>query len=215
MGALPQPADVLAHRPPFLFVDEVTELEPGVSARGTWRLTGDEWFFAGHFPGRPTLPGVLMCEAIAQVGAIAVLTDERFAGKLPLFGGLDKARFRRQVGPGDELTLDVTLGRMSARAGKGSGRALLGDDVACECELLFVVVDRSQHPRVCCVVTNPSGDGNLGWSQVGARITEPLWPPKPKLLEIVGPGSHSRGSPLTTSIPTSTTLVFAVGGIRR
>jgi 3-hydroxyacyl-[acyl-carrier-protein] dehydratase len=142
MGALPQPADVLAHRPPFLFVDEVTALEPGLSARGTWRLTGDEWFFAGHFPGRPTLPGVLMCEAIAQVGAIAVLTDERFAGKLPLFGGLDNARFRRQVGPGDELTLDVTLGRMSARAGKGSGRARLQDDVACECELLFVVVDR-------------------------------------------------------------------------
>ena len=83
-----------------------------------------------------------MCEAIAQVGAIAVLTDERFAGKLPLFGGLDKARFRRQVGPGDELTLDVTLGRMSARAGKGSGRARLGTDLACECELLFVVVDR-------------------------------------------------------------------------
>ena len=142
MGALPKPAEVLAHRPPFLFVDEVTALEPGVSARGTWRLTGDEWFFAGHFPGRPTLPGVLMCEAIAQVGAIAVLTDERFAGKLPLFGGLDKARFRRQVGPGDELTLDVTLGRMSARAGKGSGRARVGDAVACECELLFVVVDR-------------------------------------------------------------------------
>jgi 3-hydroxyacyl-[acyl-carrier-protein] dehydratase len=142
MGALPKPAEILPHRPPFLFVDQVTALEPGVSARGTWRLTGDEWFFAGHFPGRPTLPGVLMCEAIAQVGAIAVLTDERFAGKLPLFGGLDNARFRRQVGPGDELTLDVTLGRMSARAGKGSGRARLGSDLACECELLFVVVDR-------------------------------------------------------------------------
>jgi 3-hydroxyacyl-[acyl-carrier-protein] dehydratase len=83
-----------------------------------------------------------MCEAIAQVGAIAVLTDDRFSGKLPLFGGLDGARFRRQVGPGDTLTLEVALGRMSARAGKGSGRALLGEDVACECELLFVVVDR-------------------------------------------------------------------------
>ena len=82
-------------------------------------LTGDEWFFAGHFPGRPTLPGVLMCEAIAQVGAVAVLRDERFAGKLPLFGGLDSARFRRQVGPGDELILECELGTMSARAGKG------------------------------------------------------------------------------------------------
>jgi 3-hydroxyacyl-[acyl-carrier-protein] dehydratase len=141
VSGLPRPEEVLPHRPPFLFVDEVTAVDPGVSAQGRWRLTGDEWFFAGHFPGRPTLPGVLMCEAIAQVGAIAVLTDERFSGKLPLFGGLDGARFRRQVGPGDELTLDVTLARMSARAGKGSGLALVGGDVACECELLFVVVD--------------------------------------------------------------------------
>jgi len=140
-SALPKPADVLPHRPPFLFVDEITALVPGQSASGTWRLNGDEWFFPGHFPGRPTLPGVLMCEAIAQMGAIAVLTDERFAGKLPLFGGLDGARFRRQVSPGDTLVLEVELGRMSARAGKGTGRALLNGEVACECELLFVVVD--------------------------------------------------------------------------
>lgn len=139
--ALPTPESVLPHRPPFLFVDEVTALVPGQSATGLWHLTGDEWFFGGHFPGRPTLPGVLMCEAIAQMGAIAVLTDSRFAGKLPLFGGLDAARFRRQVGPGDTLELTVELGRMSARAGKGSGRALLNGEVACECELLFVVVD--------------------------------------------------------------------------
>jgi len=138
---LPAPVAVLPHRPPFLFVDELVALEPGVSATGVWRLTGEEWFFAGHFPGRPTLPGVLMCEAIAQVGAIAVLTDDRYAGKLPLFGGLDSARFRRQVVPGDELTLEVTLGRMSARAGKGSGRALVGEAVVCTCDLLFVVVD--------------------------------------------------------------------------
>lgn len=138
---LPMPADLLPHRAPFLFVDEVLSIDPGQSASGLWRLTGDEWFFAGHFPGRPTLPGVLMCEAIAQMGAIAVLADARFAGKLPLFGGLDRARFRRQVSPGDTLTLEVQLGRMSARAGKGTGRALLGDKVACECELMFVLVD--------------------------------------------------------------------------
>ena len=101
------------------------EIVPGVSARGRWTLTGDEWFFAGHFPGRPTLPGVLMCEAIAQVGALAVLRDERFAGKLPLFGGIDSARFRRQVVPGDELILECEMRKLSARAGKGSGRALL------------------------------------------------------------------------------------------
>ena len=140
-SAFPRPADVLPHRPPFLFVDEVTALHPGQSASGIWKLTGDEWFFAGHFPGRPTLPGVLMCEAIAQVGAIALLTDDRFAGKLPLFGGLDSARFRRQVSPGDSLELHVELGRMSSRAGKGTGKALLRGEVACECELMFVLVD--------------------------------------------------------------------------
>jgi 3-hydroxyacyl-[acyl-carrier-protein] dehydratase len=138
---LPKPADVLPHRPPFLFVDDVIELTPGQSARGTWHLTGEEWFFPGHFPGRPTLPGVLMCEAIAQLGAIAVLTDERSAGRLPLFGGLDRARFRRQVTPGDTLDLTVELGRTSARAGKGAGRASVDGQTACECDLMFVLVD--------------------------------------------------------------------------
>jgi 3-hydroxyacyl-[acyl-carrier-protein] dehydratase len=141
MTALPAPSEILPHRPPFLFVDQLIALEPGISAVGTWSLTGDEWFFPGHFPGRPTLPGVLMCEAIAQVGAIAVLTDPKFAGKLPLFGGLDSARFRRQVGPGDTLELHVALDRMSARAGKGHGQALLRGEKACECELMFVLVD--------------------------------------------------------------------------
>lgn len=142
MTGLPRPIDLLAHRPPFLFVDEVTALEPGVSARGLWRLTGDEWFFSGHFPGRPTLPGVLMCEAIAQLGAIAVLATG-IEGKLPLFGGLDGARFRRQVSPGDVLELSVELTRMSARAGKGRGTATVSGETACECELMFVLVDAS------------------------------------------------------------------------
>jgi 3-hydroxyacyl-[acyl-carrier-protein] dehydratase len=134
-----QAIDLLPHRPPFLFVDEIIEIVPGVSARGRWSLTGQEWFFAGHFPGRPTVPGVLMCEAIAQVGALAVLADERFAGTLPLFGGIDRARFRRQVGPGDELLLECEMNKLSGRAGKGTGRALLDGRVATECDLLFVV----------------------------------------------------------------------------
>jgi 3-hydroxyacyl-[acyl-carrier-protein] dehydratase len=133
------PEDLLPHRAPFLFVDEILEIVPGDSARGVWRLTGDEWFFPGHFPGRPTLPGVLMCEAIAQVGALAVLSDERFAGRLPLFGGIDKARFRRQVVPGDELVLECSMTKLAARAGRGSGRALVGGEVATECDLMFVI----------------------------------------------------------------------------
>jgi 3-hydroxyacyl-[acyl-carrier-protein] dehydratase len=140
MTSFPEPSAILPHRPPFLFVDEIVAVEPGVGATARWHLSGDEWFFAGHFPGRPTLPGVLMCEAIAQVGAIAVLTDERYAGKLPLFGGLDGARFRRQVGPGDTLELTVQMGRLSSRAGKGSGKALLDGETACECDLMFVIV---------------------------------------------------------------------------
>ena len=133
--------DYLPHRDPFLFVSDVTSLDPGQSATGIWRLTGDEPFFAGHFPGRPTLPGVLMVEALAQLGGVAVLADPRYAGKLPLFGGIERARFRRQVVPGDVLDLEVTLGRMSARAGKGSGRATVHGELACQAELLFVLVD--------------------------------------------------------------------------
>ena len=138
MTAFATPSDVLPHRPPFLFVDEIVAMEAGVSATGRWHLSGDEWFFGGHFPGRPTLPGVLMCEAIAQVGAYVVLCDDRNAGKLPLFGGVEKVRFRRQVVPGDALTVEIELGRMSARAGKGHGRAHVGGETATEADLLFV-----------------------------------------------------------------------------
>ena len=140
--SFPAPIDVLPHRAPFLFVDSIIDLESGIRASGLWNITGEEWFFPGHFPGRPTLPGVLMCEAIAQVGAYCVLTSETHAGKLPLFGGIDSARFRRQVVPGDVLTLSVELGRMSARAGKGHGKAEVDGAVACELDLMFVFADQ-------------------------------------------------------------------------
>ena len=131
--------DILPHRPPFLFVDELIEVVPAERARGSWHLTGEEAFFAGHFPGRPTLPGVLMVEAIAQLGAVALLADERFAGKLLLFGGVDKARFRRQVEPGDTLDLEIEIRQLGSRAGRGAGSARVGGATACEAELLFVI----------------------------------------------------------------------------
>lgn len=122
-------------------MSEVLSVTPGESATGRWHLRADEPFFSGHFPGRPTLPGVLMVEALAQLGGIAVLSDERFSGKLPLFGGVDRARFRRQVVPGETLELEVTVGRLSARAGTGHGRAHVGGETACQADLLFVLVD--------------------------------------------------------------------------
>lgn len=134
-----RPEDILPHRAPFLLLDEIVDIQPGISATARWRLSGDEAFFAGHFPGSPTLPGVLMVEALAQTAAAAVLADERFAGTLPLFGGIDRARFRRRVVPGDTLDLEVRLAHLSARAGRGHGVASVGGEAACEADMLFVV----------------------------------------------------------------------------
>jgi 3-hydroxyacyl-[acyl-carrier-protein] dehydratase len=134
-----RPEDVLFQRPPFLFLSEVLEVTPGVSATGRWHLSGDEDFFAGHFPGQPTLPGVLMVEALAQLGGVALLADERYRGLVPLFGGIDKARFRRQVLPGETLDLAVSLGPLGTSAGRGSGVARVDGQVACEAKMLFVM----------------------------------------------------------------------------
>jgi 3-hydroxyacyl-[acyl-carrier-protein] dehydratase len=137
--SFPRPEDILPHRPPFLFVDEITALTPGESASGLWRLTGTQEFFRGHFPGRPLLPGVLMVEAMAQLGGIALLTDQRYTGNLALFGGIDKARFRRQVGPGDTLEMAIELDQLGSNAGKGHGTATVQGKVAATVSMLFVL----------------------------------------------------------------------------
>ena len=138
--ALPDPARVLPHEPPFLFVDEVTARDDDL-IRGRWHLTGDEDFFAGHFPDTPVLPGVLITEALAQLGAVAVLTSEEHTRGLPLFGGIDRARFRRPVRPGDVLEMEVRLTHRSARAGKAAGQAHVDGELACDAQLLFVVAE--------------------------------------------------------------------------
>ena len=128
---------LLPHRPPFRFVDAVDELDPGGTVVARYRVTGEEGFLSGHFPGNPVFPGVIQLEALAQAGAIGVLSDERYQDKLPLFGGVERVRWRRLVRPGDELVLSVTLERLSARGGWGSGRVTVDDQVACEARIFF------------------------------------------------------------------------------
>ena len=130
---------LLPHRPPFRFVDRVDEIVPGERVQARYQVTGDEAFLAGHFPGRPIFPGVIQLEALAQAGAIALLADARYAGKLPLFGGVEEVRFRRQVVPGDELTLAVELERLSGRGGWGRATATVGGKTTCSGRLFFVL----------------------------------------------------------------------------
>ncbi len=134
---------LLPHRPPFRFVDAVDSCEPGSQAVARWRIGGDEPWLAGHFPGRPVVPGVLQLEALAQVGAVALLAHPDYADRLPLFGGVEEVRFRRQVLPGDELTLRVTIEQLSGRGGWGRGVASVGAAESCRARLLFVLAPQA------------------------------------------------------------------------
>ncbi len=134
--------EILPHRYPFLLVDRIEEVVPGVKAAGIKNVSANEPYFQGHFPGFPVMPGVLVIEAMAQVGAVAVLSMPGFAGKLALFAGIDKARFRRQVMPGDVLRLEVELLKVRSSLGKGKAVATVDGDTVAEAELMFAIVDR-------------------------------------------------------------------------
>lgn len=134
--------NILPHRYPFLLVDRILEVEDGKRAVGIKNVTVNEPFFQGHFPDNPIMPGVLIVEAMAQVGAVAVLNMEENKIKLAMFAGIDKARFRRPVVPGDQLRMEVELVKVKGSIGKGKGMAYVGDELVAEAELMFVLTDK-------------------------------------------------------------------------
>ncbi len=130
---------ILPHRHPFLLVDKIEELEPGKRAVGYKAVSFDEPYFAGHFPGEPVMPGVLIIEALAQTGAVAILSMEEYKGKTAYFGGIKSARFKKMVKPGDMLRLECEIIKVKGPVGVGSAAAYVGDDLACRAELTFMV----------------------------------------------------------------------------
>ena len=141
------PAEIrrlIPHRYPFLLVDRVDELEPGVRAVGVKNVSQNEPFFQGHFPDYPVMPGVLIIEAMAQVGAVGVMSGGEHSDKLALFAGIDGVRFRRQVVPGDVLRMEVEISRLKGRVGRGTGRASVGGERVCEAELMFAFAERGE-----------------------------------------------------------------------
>ena len=137
---------ILPHRYPFLLVDKSTECVPGERAKGLKCVTANEPFFQGHFPGFKVMPGVLIIEALAQVGAVALLTQEENQGKLALFGGIKNARFKRQVRPGDVLELSCQLTARKGPVGFGTAEARVDGQLACKAELTFALTGRSDTP---------------------------------------------------------------------
>ena len=144
-GALPLGrdaiCDIIPHREPFLLVDEITELEAGVRAVGSYHVRDDAWYLAGHFPGNPIMPGVLQVEALAQVGAICGLAHPDFAGRLVLFAGIDDVRFKRVVRPGETLTLECVVETVRGPVGRGKVRATVDGALAVRGTLTFAVGD--------------------------------------------------------------------------
>jgi 3-hydroxyacyl-[acyl-carrier-protein] dehydratase len=130
---------ILPHRDPFLLLDEIVELEPGARVVARKRVDADEWYLAGHFPGRPIMPGVLIVEAMAQAGAVAVLSEDENRGKLALFAGIDGVRFKRIVEPGDELELTCDLERVRGPIGRGKATATVDGELAARGTLTFAV----------------------------------------------------------------------------
>jgi 3-hydroxyacyl-[acyl-carrier-protein] dehydratase len=131
--------EILPHREPFLLIDEIVELEPGHHAVARKLVRDDEWYLQGHFPGRPVMPGVLIVEAMAQTGALAVLSEEENRGRLALFAGIDDCRFKRVVEPGDELELRCELERARGPVGRGKATAHVGGSLAARATLTFAV----------------------------------------------------------------------------